>query len=224
VLISSPPDVQLRGCEDIYELIGRHSCPVDFISRHEMEELSGSTAHQSFAALLHPRSFMNLHDLLENEKSREKSLLVFLDEIFDPHNLGAILRASECFSASAVVWSKNRGADLSATAAKSSAGASELLSLCKVSNLVSAIRDCKDAGFWVVTADNTETADSLGSFQFPEKTLLVLGSEGRGLKALIKKEADFSLKIPLSGQLDSLNVSQAAAVLLHAYRQQHSLV
>ena len=142
-----------------------------------------------------------------------------LDSIMDPHNFGAILRAAECFGVDAVLWSKNRGCDITPVVAKVSVGASELLPLVPVSNLAQALERLKDAGVWSIAADVSPEAQPIDQFEFPTKSLILLGSEGEGLQPLLLREAEFKITIPLHGKIDSLNVSQAAAVMLAAARR-----
>ena len=186
--------------------------PVSFVSKQKLHDLVDSESHQGFVAEVEERSNTNLKDFLKED--RERSVVLVLDSIFDPQNLGALLRAAECFGVDGVIWSKNRGVDVTPVVSKSSVGASELVNIMKVSNLVESIKKLKDAGYWVVTAEVDPEALSLYSFDFPEKTVLVIGSEGKGIQPLISKHSDFKVYIPMSGKIDSLNVSQATAVFL----------
>jgi len=177
-----------------------------------LTKMVDSDSHQGVVALVSERPAIKLKDFLSKPKNH--SILVMLDSIFDPHNLGAILRASECFGADAVIWSKNRGADITPAVSKVSVGASELVPLIKVSNLAEAMKQCQKAGYLAIIADVGPGSESIHQFQFPDLTLLILGSEGKGVQRLIQERADHRVYIPMKGQIDSLNVSQAAAVLL----------
>ncbi len=189
---------------------------VELMGLSELSERCGSTSHQSIAALVAPRELVSLKQFLSTD--REESLLVIVDSIEDPHNFGAILRAAECFGADAVIWSKNRGVGITPVVTKASVGASELVTLIEVANLVEAAGRCKDAGYWLVGAEVREGAKELGGFEFPKKCALVLGSEGEGIHNLLQRKLDYRVYIPLLGRIDSLNVSQAAAVLLYSAR------
>lgn len=186
------------------------------VSRDELDRMSGGSRHQGFVAELKERALLSAKDFLS--KDLDKSIVLLLDSIQDPHNFGAILRAAECFAVDAVIWSANRGADVTQVVAKTSVGASEIVPLVRVKNLARCVDDFKNAGYWAVGSMLSEQSQSVGEFEFPEKTLLMLGSEGNGLSPIIQKLADFQVKIPMFGQIDSLNVSQAAAVLLASYR------
>ncbi len=224
-MLKASPDrlVAVYTCQDNDPLVkelkdaGIH---VNSVSKRELTERVDSESHQSFVASVKERSRMTLDEFLES--SPDRSLVLMLDSIYDPQNLGAILRAGECFGVDLVIYSKNRGTDITPTVAKVSSGASELLNIIKVSNLADNIKAFQDAGYWVICTDVGEGAQSLHGFEFPEKTVLILGSEGEGVRHLLKKKADFRIYIPMKGNIDSLNVSQATAVLLSAYSSQIS--
>jgi 23S rRNA (guanosine2251-2'-O)-methyltransferase len=185
---------------------------VTFKPKAVLEKMCHSTSHQGFVAKLAPKKEIGLNALFGLD------LIVALDEVQDPHNLGAILRACECFGVKGVIFSKNRGAQVNATVSKTSQGASEVVPLCTVSNLVTTLDQFKKQGYQLIGADVDRDAFSLFTFHFPKKSILLLGSE-MGLRPLLKKKCDLLLKIPLFGQIDSLNVSQATAVLLYAWQK-----
>lgn len=190
------------------------------LDRDRMDELCGGGVHQGICLEVREREFWDLPALLHAVSQKERSVVLALDNIQDPQNLGSILRAAECFGVDAVMWSKNRGSDLTAAAAKVSVGASEIVPIAKVSNLRDALMKLKSEGFWVVAAVIAEDAQRISSFVFPEKTVLVMGSEGDGIQPLIAKEADFRVYIQQHGVIDSLNVSQATAVFLSEFCRQ----
>jgi len=188
-------------------------------SRDSLTALVGSDSHQGMVAAIRDRPYLDLKDVCGWAKERERLLLLMLDSIMDPHNFGAILRAAECFGVDGVLWSRNRGCDITPVVAKVSVGASELLPLVPVSNLAQALERLKDAGVWSIAADVSPEAQPIDQFEFPTKSLILLGSEGEGLQPLLLREAEFKITIPLCGKIDSLNVSQAAAVMLAAARR-----
>lgn len=189
---------------------------IHYVGSHELTKIANSESHQAIVARLSPRQSLSLDALLSKLKTKERSLLLMLDSIEDPHNFGSILRSAECFGVDGVIWSKNRGCDVTPTVTKVSVGASELLNLVPVSNLHSIVKTLKEEGFWLVGSLLDKDATSLNDFKFPEKTVLVLGSEESGIQQLLIKELDFKVYIPMKGRIQSLNVSQAAAVLLGA--------
>lgn len=180
------------------------------VRAEKLEKLVGSSSHQGVIARVKKKPALGIDDLAG------ASRLLALDSIEDPQNVGAIFRAAECFGVDGLLWSKNRGAPMTPVVSKVSVGASEVVPYAIVSNLAESLRQLKDRGFWVVVADmggeNYQTLD------LPEKTVLVMGSEHKGVRPLIAKLADLTVSIPLAGEIDSLNVSQAAAVLLSGLR------
>ncbi len=198
---------------DLKSLLGRGGAGV--LSSEQLTALVGSDSHQGMIAQLLPRPKREWADVLRDcVEAGTSILIVALDGITDPHNLGAVLRAAECFGIDAVVWSKNRGSGITPVVSKVSVGASELVTCVEVSNLAEALRRAQTAGFWVVAADGGEASEALEAFRFPERSILVLGAEGHGVSRLLLDRSDFRVRISMSGRIDSLNVSQAAAVLL----------
>jgi len=192
--------------------------PIQTVSEELLTKMTGSDSHQSFAAHVQGRRFWGTREFLEENREQESLFVLMLDEIHDPQNFGALLRSAECFGINAVAWSKNRGCDLTPTVAKASCGASELLSLLRISNLADAASQFQKEGFEIVAAVADETAKPLPDFSFAPKTVLILGSEGEGIQPLLVKKADHLIYIPLLGQIQSLNVAQATAILLYSAR------
>jgi 23S rRNA (guanosine2251-2'-O)-methyltransferase len=148
-----------------------------------------------------------------------KSLVIVLDHIEDPQNFGAILRSADAFAADLVLVPRRRSAPLTEAAAKASAGASAYAPLALVPNLAEALRRLAKAGFWLYAADMG--GSSLGEADISPRSAIVLGNEGAGVSRLLRDECDFALSIPMSGHVDSLNVSAAAAVLMYEFRRRY---
>jgi 23S rRNA (guanosine2251-2'-O)-methyltransferase len=208
--------------DPIARQLQKKKIPLKVMDKASLTKLVQSESHQSYVASVKERGLPGLKEFFEEFSKKERSLCVMLDSIYDPQNLGAIFRAAECFGADLILFSKNRGADITPVVSKVSSGATEYVPFVKVSNLAETVRQFKKEGFWVVSADVVEGAESVYDFEYPEKTLLILGSEGEGIQPLILKNSDYRLMIPMLGKIDSLNVSQAAAVFLSSYRQKHS--
>jgi len=208
--------------EPLFNRIREEGIPLKILSKKELSNLVDSESHQGFAARVKRDLHIDLQTFFRSQREKESGLVVMIDSIFDPQNLGTILRASECFGADAVVWSKNRGAPITPTVAKASVGATELISRIVVSNLVDTIKKFQEHDFWAVTTEISRNAENLYTFDFPAKTLLIVGSEGEGVRPLVSKQSDFHLYIPMLGKIDSLNVSQAASVVLSHYRRLYS--
>ncbi len=199
---------------EIHRVLSDRGIEVREASFSELTAQCGTDAHQGWSLEAEPRPTSNLMEVLEAHAEVEDGVILLLDAIEDPQNLGSIIRAAECFGVEAVIWSKNRGAPLTASAVKASAGASELVTLIEVSNLHDAIKKCRDAGWWVLGAMVADDAVPSHEYDGPLKIALIVGSEGNGLGELTQKRLDQKIMIPLQGRLDSLNVGQASAVLL----------
>ncbi len=218
LLRSSPEriiEVYATKNDPLIQEIESAGIPVKLKSKQELSSLVQTESHQNLIASVKERPQHNLKDFFG------KSLVVMLDSIYDPQNMGTIMRAAECFGADLLVYSQNRGSDITPVVTKASSGASELLPIIKVANLAEIAKKFQKNDFWVVTAEAGQEAQSLHDFEFPDKTLLILGSEGKGVQKLLSKNADFHVYIPMLGKIDSLNVSQATAVLLSKYREQN---
>lgn len=207
-----------KGAEELQRLAIKHRIPVEETHKSKLSSLVGSDSHQGVVLLASPPQSENFRDFVERMSEEPSSLLLALDAVYDPQNLGSILRAAECFGVDGVLWSRNRGAGVTPVVTKASVGATELVNILQVSNLSQSLQKLKDAGYWIVVADGSSDSEPLTGFSFPEKAVIVLGSEGEGVSSLLLKQADFRIQIPMSGSIDSLNVSQAAAVFLFAAR------
>lgn len=212
--------------EEIVQLARARNISVRFEDRGQLDRLADSRDHQGVVALASARDAATLEDILEgaNEGSGrgEKGLIVLLDGVEDPHNLGAIIRTALAANAHGVVVPERRAAGLTDTVARASAGALSHLPVAKVTNLVRAMEELKEAGFWLVGLD--EDADkSYTEVDYTSPTGIVMGGEGKGLHDLTRKRCDFVVSLPTVGPVKSLNVSVAAGVVLfEAVRQRRS--
>lgn len=184
-------------------------------SAHFLDDLCQSTSHQGIAAELKERAHVDIDDFLETNTSK---LVIALDTITDPHNLGAILRACECFGVGLVIWSKNRGAALSPVVSKTSSSATEFVPIKIVSNLATTIDKFIKADYTIIGVHVSQDSQNLFNYEFPSKTLLILGAEAEGIRPILQKKLDASLMIPMHGTIDSLNVSQAAAIAISVWK------
>jgi 23S rRNA (guanosine2251-2'-O)-methyltransferase len=188
--------------------------PVQNVSQQRVAELAAGGVHQGIVARVAPYPYVELEDLL----STPVPLVVVLDGVTDPHNLGAVLRVADAAGASGVVIPKDRAAGVTAAAAKASAGASEHVPVARVTNLRRAVDQMQRAGLWVYAAEVRGTP--YGDLDLTGPTGLVLGSEGRGVRRLVREGCDGAISIPMLGAVGSLNVSVAAALLLYEARRQ----
>jgi 23S rRNA (guanosine2251-2'-O)-methyltransferase len=181
-----------------------------FEPREELTRLAKTAAHQGVVAVVRTREFLELEDLFEGPAPR---LLLALDGIEDPQNLGALLRTADASAVDGVILTERRAAPLSAVAVKASAGAAEHVRIARVVNLVRALEQLKERNLWCVGLDERGTLD-YDDYDFTSNTVVVLGREGDGLHDLVRKTCDHLLRIPMAGRVASLNVSAAGAVVL----------
>jgi 23S rRNA (guanosine2251-2'-O)-methyltransferase len=184
-----------------------------FEPREELTRLAKTAAHQGVVAIVRAREFLELEDLLESPDSAAPRLILALDGIEDPQNLGALLRTADASAVDGVILTERRAAPLSAVAVKASAGAAEHVRIARVVNLVRALEQLKDRNIWCVGLDERGTID-YDEYDFTSNTVVVLGREGDGLHDLVRKTCDHLLRIPMAGRVASLNVSAAGAVVL----------
>jgi len=187
--------------------------PVRFVQRTELDRMAGNAAHQGVVAVTSAKQYNDLDDVIEAKRG-EYSLIVVLDGVEDPHNLGAILRTADAAGANGVVIPERRAAGVTGAVTKASAGASEHLPIAKVTNISRTVEELKDRNVWTVGLDEhgKQTYDALN---YKMDCALVLGAEGKGLHDLVKRKCDFLVSIPMLGKVPSLNVSVAAAVVLY---------
>ncbi len=188
--------------------------PVKKVPRTRIEELARGAAHQGVAARVGPYPYSDLGEIL----AAPDPLILVLDSVTDPRNLGAVLRAAEGAGASGVVIPKDRVVGVTAAAVKASAGASEHVPVARETNLRRAIDRMKEAGVWVYAAEVGGTTYT--ELDLSGSVALVLGSEGRGVRRLVREGCDGAVSIPMLGAVESLNVSVAAAILLYEARRQ----
>jgi 23S rRNA (guanosine2251-2'-O)-methyltransferase len=191
----------------------RLSVPVRFLQRTELDRMAGNAAHQGVVAVTSAKQYNDLADVIAAKRGNH-SLLVVLDGVEDPHNLGAILRTADAAGANGVVIPDRRAAAVTGTVTKASAGASEHLPIAKVTNISRSIEDLKENNIWTVGLDEL-AAQTYDSLDYNMDCALVLGGEGKGLHDLVKRKCDFLVSIPMLGKVPSLNVSVAAAVVLY---------
>jgi 23S rRNA (guanosine2251-2'-O)-methyltransferase len=191
----------------------RLSVPIRFVQRTELDRMAGNAAHQGVVAVTSAKQYSDLDDVV-SAKRGQYTLVVVLDGVEDPHNLGAILRTADAAGADGVVIPERRAAGVTGTVTKASAGASEHLPIAKVTNIARSVEELKDRNIWTVGLDEhgKQTYDSI---DYKMDCAVVLGAEGKGLHDLVKKKCDFLVSIPMLGKVPSLNVSVAAGVVLY---------
>ncbi|RKD33815.1 23S rRNA (guanosine(2251)-2'-O)-methyltransferase RlmB [Thermohalobacter berrensis] len=196
---------------------------IQHVNKSKLDSISRTNSHQGVVALVAEYKYRTVDDILDVAKKRnEKPFVIILDEIKDPHNLGAIMRTAECAGAHGIIIPKRRSVGLTPTVAKSSAGAIEYMPVARVSNIVYTIEELKEKGLWIYGADmdgekNYYQEDLTGAVG------LVIGSEGKGISRLVKEKCDFLVKIPMKGKVSSLNASVAASIMIYEVLRQRSL-
>lgn len=192
--------------------------------RQKLDRLAGTDHHQGVVAVVADYRYRDLGDLLDLARARgEAPLLVLLDGIEDPQNLGAIIRSAHALGSHGVVIPRDRAAGITSAAAKSSAGAVEHCPVARVTNLAQAIDTLKESGVWVVGLASEGAAD-IGSVDLTSPIALAVGSEGQGLRRLVRERCDHVARIPMSGEIGSLNASSSAAICLYEAVRQRGLV
>ncbi|MGA2901021.1 MAG: 23S rRNA (guanosine(2251)-2'-O)-methyltransferase RlmB [Candidatus Acidiferrales bacterium] len=205
--------------EAVVQLARSKSVPVRFEERSQIDRLAGTREHQGIAALAAAKPALELEDLLAAKTPQ--GLLVLLDGIEDPHNLGAIVRTALAAGAHGVVIPERRAVGLTDTVERASAGALAHLPVARVKNLVRAMEEMKEAGYWLIGLDE-RAEKKYTEADFSGQVGIVLGSEGEGLHELTRKRCDFLVSIPTSGPVRALNVSVAAGVVLFEVVRQRS--
>ncbi len=205
----------------ILALANKRGVLIQEVDRQVLDRLSEIDNHQGVLAQLAEVEYLSLEELLAREKTEGWApLLVLLDGIQDPHNLGSIIRSADAAGAHGVIIPERRAAGVTAAAMKASAGAANYLPVCRVVNLVAAMESLKEAGFWIAGADMEGQVCFKQDLTGP--LALVIGGEGKGLSRLVREKCDFLTSIPMRGRINSLNASVAAAVLLFEVLRQRS--
>ncbi len=197
--------------------------PIQYVDRQKINDMAGSTSHQGIIALVAAYKYVDFEDIIENRPNKDKDpFILILDEIMDPHNLGSIMRTANAVGVDGIIIPKRRSVGLTAVVAKTSAGAIEYVPVAKVSNIAQTIDKLKEKGIWVAGA-HMEGDKNHYNTDLKGPLALVIGNEGEGISRLIKEKCDFLVRLPMAGQVPSLNASVAAAVLMYeVFRQRES--
>ncbi len=194
------------------QMVKAKNIPCHFMPRKKMDQKFEGN-HQGIAAQIDAYKTYEIEEVLQAIPSDKMPLLVMLDGIEDPHNLGAILRTCDCVGVDGVIIGKHRNVGLTPTVAKVSTGAIDTIKVAQVTNLSKTLQMLKERGYWVAGSDMN--AQDYGDASYDMPLVLVIGSEGSGISALVKKNCDFFVSLPMIGKVSSLNASVACAVLLY---------
>lgn len=209
----------LDGCQDgpimtIKREASKHDTMIKYVTKERLDQMSETGKHQGVIAYAAAYEYAEVEDILENAKKKGEPPFIFiLDNIEDPHNLGAIIRTANLAGAHGVIIPKNRAAGLTATVARTSAGALNYTPVAKVTNISKTIEDLKKEGLWFVCADMGGT--TMYQLNLKGPIGLVIGNEGDGVSRLVREKCDMIASIPMKGDIDSLNASVAAGVLAY---------
>ncbi len=209
--------------KEILSLARERGIVVQSVNRSKLEALAGGMRHQGVLAYVSPVAYAELEDILKRAAEKEEPpFLLLLDELEDPHNLGALLRTADAAGVHGVLIPKRRSVPLNATVAKTSAGAVEYVPVARIGNISQTLRELKQKGMWVVGADmgGEQTyyeADLTGPL------VLVIGSEGHGMSRLTREQCDFVVRMPMAGRINSLNASVAGSILMYEVMRQRLL-
>lgn len=198
--------------QEIIDLARQASVPVRFEARNSLDRLAGSPAHQGVVAMGAAQKYADI------EKAAEGELVIVLDGVEDPHNLGAIIRTAHAAGASSVVIPERRAASVTDVVAKAAAGALEHLPVARVTNINRTLENLKERGFWIYGLDERGEQD-YDQVDYGSPTAFVMGGEGKGLHELVRKHCDVLVRIPMAGKISSLNVSVATGVVLFEWNR-----
>ncbi|MBQ7479878.1 MAG: 23S rRNA (guanosine(2251)-2'-O)-methyltransferase RlmB [Selenomonadaceae bacterium] len=205
---------------EILALAKERGIPVQMVERSKISSMVGDMRHQGVLAHVAPVAYAELEDLLKFAAERgEQPLLLLLDELEDPHNLGALMRTADAMGVHGILMPKRRSVPLNATVAKTSAGAVEYVPVVRIGNIAQTLKALKEKGFWVAGAD-MEGKETCYEANLTGPLVLVVGSEGKGMSRLTKESCDFLVRIPMAGKINSLNASVAGSILMYEAMKQ----
>lgn len=204
--------------QSVIDLARKEGVSVRFVAREQLDRLARSKSHQGAVAVVAGKSYSEVDDIVSRKKG-EHLFLLALDGIEDPHNLGALIRTADGAGVDGVIIPERRAAGVNATVAKTSAGASEHVSIARVVNLARTLDDLKEHGVWIAGLDE-HGQQSYDQLDYRMNCAIVLGAEGHGLHELVRKKCDYLVSIPMAGGVSSLNVSVAGAVVMYEVARQ----
>lgn len=201
--------------ERIKGLARKNKVPYVEVGKTKFRNLVSDTTTQGIVAVIGTKKYVSFHDILNIAKNKnEQPFVLVLDEIEDPQNLGALIRTAECAGAHGAIIPLHHAASINQTVAKTSAGASEHLPVAKVTNIANTLDELKQKGVWIVGTD-ASAPKLYNEIDYTTPVAIVIGSEGKGVRHLVKEKCDFIVKIPLFGKISSLNASVAGALLMY---------
>jgi len=208
------------GVRELRELARAHDITVDIVPRAKIDAVAHGARHQGIIAYAAPVSYVPVEEMIASVRARgEEPLLLLLDGIEDPHNLGALLRTADAAGVHGILLPRRHSVPLTETVARVSAGALEYVPVARIGNIAQTIRALKDEGFWIAGADMAGE-DTYDKANLTGALVLVIGSEGRGMSRLTRELCDFTVRLPMRGKINSLNASVAGAILMYEAMRQ----
>lgn len=204
---------------DIISLVKEKKISYEIVDKNRINKMTNEN-HQGVVALASDYKYYNLEEIVSKKSD---SLIVILDGLKDPHNLGAILRTCEATNVDGIIIPKNRSVHLNDTVSKVSTGAIELVKVSEVTNLSQTIEKLKDKGYWIVGAEHEAKSSSYWDMKYDMPIALVIGSEGEGISRIVKEKCDFLIDIPMNGKINSLNASVSTAIIVYEIRRQQRI-
>ncbi len=204
---------------ELINLAKKNNVSVQIVDNNYLNNLVNAR-HQGIVAQIKDYKYYNLEDITNN-MDKKYPFIVMLDSLEDPHNLGAILRTCDAAGVDGVIIGKNRSVRLNDTVAKVSTGAIDYVKVVEVTNLTNTIKDLKKKGFWIVGAEAIDESKYYDQMKYDMPTCLVVGSEGKGISDLVRKNCDFLVKIPMLGHVNSLNASVSCSILIYEIIKYH---
>ena len=202
---------------EIEKQAAKAKVPVKRTDKKNLTRMTGTDRHQGVAAEIEPYRTYSVEELTASVKENGKGLIIMLDELEDPHNLGAILRTADAAGATGVIFKKTHAVGLTPAVAKVSAGAIDTVKCAAVTNLARTLEDLKKAGWWAVGTDMDGQDYRTLAYDF--NTVLVIGNEGKGISRLLREKCDYVISLPMRGSIQSLNASVSAGILMYAIQE-----
>ena len=205
-----------NGYSEWIDIAKKNKVNYKVVSEQVLNSMVGKgKPHQGIVGEVKEYQYYSLDEIINNKNDCKYPLIVMLDGLEDPHNLGAILRTADATCVDGIIIPKNRSVSLNDTVAKVSTGAIEYIKVCQVTNLTQTLKELKNKGFWVVALELVEGASLYSSIKYDMPIVLVIGSEGKGISRLVLEQADYKVYLPMSGHVNSLNASVSASIMLY---------
>ena len=201
------------GDGELLEMARRKHLPVEYVDIKVLDSMTKNGNHQGVIARVKDYEYSSLDEIIKISKGKKQPLVVILDEISDPHNLGAIIRSCDAFGVDGIIMKSHHQVPINMTVVKVSTGAIDHAKIARVSNISNAIKSLQESGFWIYAADGSGKT-KYNEVKYDRPTALIVGSEGEGVSRLVLEHSDFVIQIPMLGHVNSLNVSVATGILL----------